>query len=587
MADEQLDVVESKEEEAGEDDPEEEEKKRRGLFGRIGDFVEDRVDDIQDVVEDIKDGEFKKPVIINIKGIRNSGRRCHENARSTVELCGNTVTKAREMVEFGLEIKSTLTSMQGNMDASALATIKDLIDGDKMKSAMRLAGEMNGLALECVDKSTGMIDSMNEAIDKLPDIVERRIENKMEKAAEKGAREGDPELPDIQPDVDELDRCITAIREVNLVTVFDAGMNAFNGLTAKGDVCKEMFSAIKDFATSIVEVSQAIQDFELTKMIGKMRSLARDIWRCLRLGDLIKAFAERVGKLVKWIINLFKMANEKLSMIWGALAHAKDVMADVVHYVMEAMGLCDEAKQKSDQLIETSKEIKGHMRNMDNFNSSTIASLKDLADGSEIRLMIDLATSMDDIVLEAVKKVIAMVKKVTEAFTNLPDVITEGISDMMEAGKADNDPDPVDVEQDVRDLESQKTDIENAGALQTIQASRTGFGNAEDKISKTREMIQQSRGFAASCNDNIEDFMGSWDIQKAMGKLIEMCRLVKLGEMLQQFAEQIRRLVKAVVAVLQSLRNKFKNMDLVPDQLEDVVEEAVDAASKYCGCVMQ
>ena len=65
-------------------------------------------------------------------------------------------------------------------------------------------------------------------------------------------------------------------------------------------------------------------------MIGKIRDLVKDIWRCLRLSDLIKAFAQAVGKLIKWIISLFQKVSDKLSKIWGALAKAKDCMADLV-----------------------------------------------------------------------------------------------------------------------------------------------------------------------------------------------------------------------------------------------------------------
>jgi len=203
------------------------------------------------------------------------------------------------------------------------------------------------------------------------------------------------------------------------------------------------------------------------------------------------------------------------------------------------------------------------------------------------RLVISLATQIDDIVLEAVKKVIAMVRKVTEAFTNLPDVITEGISDMMEAGKADDDPDPVDVEPDVQDLDKQRAVIEEASVLQTVRVSSDGLDKGEEKINKTRDMIKQSRGFAESCQKNIDDFMGVWDLRAATVKLVEMCRLVKLGDLLTQFAEQIRRLVKAVVSIFEAVREKFRNMDLLPDRVEEAVEEVVDDCSQYCGCVLQ
>ena len=87
-----------------------------------------------------------------------------------------------------------------------------------------------------------------------------------------------------------------------------------------------------------------------------------------------------------------------------------------------------------------------------------------------------------------------MIKKVTHAFTNHPSVITEGISDMIQAGKSDDDSKPADVEEDVGEIDKQRGDIESANAFQAIAVSRSGFTGAEEKISKTRDMITQSRG---------------------------------------------------------------------------------------------
>jgi hypothetical protein len=125
------------------------------------------------------------------------------------------------------------------------------------------------------------------------------------------------------------------------------------------------------------------------------------------------------------------------------LAHAKDCMKDCVQHVLAAMHLCDEAGERSTKLIETSGEIRGHLESVASVDRNALSSIRDLMDGDEIRLAIDLAMNMDDLIVACVKKVVIMIKKVTEGFANLPDVLREGIPE--NAGKSDDDPQPMDV----------------------------------------------------------------------------------------------------------------------------------------------
>mmetsp|Transcript_32649 Transcript_32649/g.71636 ORF Transcript_32649/g.71636 Transcript_32649/m.71636 type:complete len:572 (-) Transcript_32649:66-1781(-) len=543
---------------------------------RIGRFSAKISSSIADTIELIDD-KIDTPIILNIKGIKRAGSACHDAARETSVLCNSTVSKASEMVEFGLDIKSTLDGLGGQdgIDASTFQIIKDLIDGDKMRAAMSLAGEMDDLALACVDQSVKMIDAMEKGIDELPDILEARVDKRMDKAKEEGGREGDPELPDIDPDVQELERTIEAVRDVNLFTAMKSGRNAFDGLTSKGEICKEMFETIRTFSNDVTAVSEAIKNFQLGNMVGKIRDLVKNIWRCLRLSALIRSFSLQVGKLIKWIIQLFKTASEKLSAVWGALAHAKDCLSDCVRHIAQAMHLCDNAKDKSVTLIDTCEEIQTHLGNITKVNKSSIVSIKDLADGDEIRTAIELATNMDDIILAAIRKVVQMIKKVTEGFNNLPNVIKEGLPE--DAGTSGDDPEPADVEDDVRGLNRCRGSIEKSNALTTVQASAEGFSDVKLKIGKCRDMITESRGFAESCNGTIESFMGVWTLEDAMSHLIEMMRLVKLGEMMKQFAQEIKRLIKANIAVMKAVMKKIQEIDFIPDDMDDVVDSIKDS----------
>jgi chemotaxis regulatin CheY-phosphate phosphatase CheZ len=538
---------------------------------RLGRFAASIKDGFEDVVE-LVDDKIEKPIILDIKGMKQAGGECAKEARKTSRLCTTTVSKAQQMVEFGKSLQQTLEEVSdgdNKISAETFATIKDLIDGDQMKASWKLATELDDLALKCVEHSVRMIDSMEKGIDTLPDILEDRLDNKMEQAQREGSRDGDPELRDVSPDIEQLEKAVKEVEEVNLFTVMSSGQQAFRGLTSKGQVCFELFDTIKDFSVSVAEVAGAIENFKLGNMIGKIRDLVKDIWRCLRLSDLIKAFAQSVGKLIKWIISLFQKVSDKLSKIWGALAKAKDTMVDIIEYVLASLKLCDDAKDHSRSLVSSCDDVTSHMGNIATLNKDSIGSIKELADGDEIKAMIRLATTLDDVIMDCIKKVIEMIQKVTKGFRELPGVLLEGMPE--DAEVEDDDPEPADVEDDVEEMNKARALIEEAGPMDTVKSSQEGFCNVKEKFGKCQDMITSSRSFAESCKGNIDSFTGTWDLKNAMSHLIEMKRLVRLGEMMKQFAEEIHRLVQATIEVMNAALNKIKNIDLVPDVLEDAV----------------
>lgn len=103
------------------------------------------------------------------------------------------------------------------------------------------------------------------------------------------------------------------------------------------------------------------------------------------------------------------------------------------------------------------------------------------------------------------------------------------------------------MEGDVADMDKCRGDIEEANVMSTLKASADGFSGVKDKAGICKDMITSSRAFAEDCQGTIESFMGVWDLRSAQDNILEMCRLVRLGEMMQQFAEQVDALVVAVV----------------------------------------
>lgn len=168
----------------------------------------------------------KMHIHIDFVGIKRAGDECYTSARETSGLCQITIEKANEMVSFGQELSSTLngicsnnsnTKSRGGIDASKFAIIQDLVDGDRMKSATRLANELSELSLDCVTKSTEMISSMERGIDALPDVIEPFVQNKMDKSTKKGSKKNDPTLPDIDRSVSEMQQLISDVEDVNSI----------------------------------------------------------------------------------------------------------------------------------------------------------------------------------------------------------------------------------------------------------------------------------------------------------------------------------------------------------------------------------
>ena len=85
------------------------------------------------------------------------------------------------------------------------------------------------------------------------------------------------------------------------------------------------------------------------------------MWRCLRLSLLIKIFSEGVGKSIKWFVDFFKKASEKIVSVWGALARAKDVLGNCRGHVAECVWLRGNAISRDGELGNLSVKIRENM----------------------------------------------------------------------------------------------------------------------------------------------------------------------------------------------------------------------------------
>ena len=294
----------------------------------------------------------------------------------------------------------------------------------------------------------------------------------------------------------------------------------------------------------------------------------------------MKQFAEQCGRLIRFILDLFHETTSKLSCLWAALAFAKDCLMDCLGYASEAKQLCQETVDKGNTLMDTSNGIKGKLEGL-GLDPSAITAIKELMQGDEVRSCIDLAQNMDDLVKACIEKVLQMINRVQEGFENLPDILKDGIGDTAEYGAEDDDPEPANVETDVNDLEACRGEIEGSNLMDAVDAGKRGFSGVSDKVDVSRGMLETSEGFADRCTETIDSFNGTWDLKVSGNKIKEMCRIVMLGTMMEQFANQIMNLVMAILGVLNAIMDKLTNLP-VPD-IGEIAGDVGDAIGDIAG----
>lgn len=528
--------------------------------------------DVGDQVTSMLEGADYGQALGQVKDIAH---RTEKAARETREICESTATKRTQMIAFSDDIVKTLQQLpQG--DASLLDTIKEMIDGDKVLAAKELASGLDVAAKSCVDKSIEMIDAMDDGVDSLPQMLQDMIEKEDDDGGDDDDDIDTSILQDVEKDLDDVKTCITSIQSLHLMTGLKVGLQAFSQLAEKAKRSRSLFDKVSDFAGEIVDITNAFRELQVQDIVSKSKQLLR----CLRMTDVMKQLAEAAGKLLAILIDLFEHLAERISKLWAALAFAKDCMQDCLAHVNEAREFCANAKEKSMNLIDKSMAIKDQLDSVGDINMQSFQSVRQLAEGGEIQEAIDIATNMDDLVLDCSGKTTAMVDRVVEGFRNIPEILTEGIEPTT-AGKQDSDPEPVDVENDIVELEEAKQAIESANVVSAARSGVAAFNGVSAKATTCNDMLQLVQTFAKECFDTIESFLGVWDLEAAADKIMQMCRLVNLGELIKQFSKQLKRLAIAMIDLMRVCSAKYSSLDLGDlgesvEHVKDKVEERLD-----------
>lgn len=552
-------------------------KSLKKIAHKYGDaIVEQAQEQISEKIGDVDWGDA-------ISSITEKGQQCAIASRETIAVCESTATKREQMIAFGSEIQATLSNMG---DASVLETIKKLTAGEKIQEAVELAQGLDTAAMTCVDKSKEMLDLMEDGMESLPPLVKSALE----KMTDDDDEEEDELVRGIEADVNDIMSCVEHIKNFNLSTALKIGLEAFSQLTQKAERSQTLFDSIKGFATDVTEICDTFQSMD----IASVRSKAKELLHCIGLCDVMRQVAEGAGKLLKTLIRLFEATADRISALWAGLAFAKDCMEESVDTVKEARELCLDAKTKSSNLIEKSQAVHDNLDSIGSINAESLRAIQDLTEGGEIQAAIDLVTNMDDVVLNCASKVTSMVDRVKEGFQNIPTILTEGM-EMSVEGKQASDPEPINVESDVYELDEARRAIEDADVVTMVLAGRRGFEGVSDKASVCESALGLIQEFTSQCSGTIDSFLSVWDLESAGSKIAEMCRMVHLGELIQSFAQQVKHLLMGILSLLKAAMAKLSQgfpgfkagvgeaVDLAKHKMEEAVDEAKEKMGDAVG----
>jgi len=203
-----------------------------GYWKRMGRRFNEKIDKIVDTVEDTIDdaSDFAE----SINNIKSTGRKVLRCADATHEMCETTQAKGDQMVEFGRGIQESLNSFdKSNMTASAIETIRDLTDGDKLKEAMEIAKGMDDIAIGCATKSVEMIDILDEAVAALPDRFEAYVGRQARRKFEEEDDVEQEALAALDRDILDVEDTVASVNGLHIASAFEVGVRAFKTLSEK------------------------------------------------------------------------------------------------------------------------------------------------------------------------------------------------------------------------------------------------------------------------------------------------------------------------------------------------------------------
>ena len=212
------------------------------------------------------------------------------------------------------------------------------------------------------------------------------------------------------------------------------------------------------------------------------------------------------------IIELFHGAAGKLSTLWGALSHAKDVMVASLTEVVNARSLCGEAGEKADRLNRM-------MTSLGNIEALTLINKSRSTDRSMGDAM-GTAREVDVGMERATSKMKGAAKMVGDEYHGLPSIITDGITNDTDDEVANSISAQIrDIDNDIQELETASKSIEESNTLHAAKSIHGEMSNIPRKVDTCKDMIDSCTEFADRSKSSIDSFLGKWSLETAVSHI--------------------------------------------------------------------
>jgi hypothetical protein len=243
----------------------------------------------------------------DLNGLYTAGENAKKLAEELIKLCESTLSRSLDVLDFAAEIKDTLSSLKGGINLKSIKAILELIDSDKMRNSITLVRDLDGLAIDCVDKSTVMKETVERGTKSIPNFLQFE-----DKTFYSDLEEGKKALQELETDITDLESCAQSMRTLSIFSAASEGSRAFDSLLSKRHVLRALFNRITDLCAIVAKTSQSMATEACCGQIMASVETVKALFHSLQLSKLILKFTLSGKKLINAIHAIITAASDKV-----------------------------------------------------------------------------------------------------------------------------------------------------------------------------------------------------------------------------------------------------------------------------------
>ena len=241
-----------------------------------------------------------------MSGLLMAGMKTTRLAEEMMELSIATQARGQKVVGLVHEIQGAFSGLNRKLNAASFQAVMNTLNGDKMKDAIATAREMDDLALNCLNKSSQMKETMVQGTRSLQGTAKGDGSE-----CDTDSDTSEHELSDLEADIVEIEQCN---KDIHTMTVFSAakkGTRAFQVLGDKAGVIQKTFERIQELCASITMASQTVVSENCCSQLKAGINTVKSMLNSAKLTNLVVRLTEAAKRLIHAMKSLVLVAFEK------------------------------------------------------------------------------------------------------------------------------------------------------------------------------------------------------------------------------------------------------------------------------------